>query len=319
MREFAIGAKDDGRRLEKWLLSAAPNLSMGLAQKYFRQKDIKINGRPAKREALLRAGDVVRAYIPDECFDAPSRPDPLLSRFRWNLDILYEDEHVLIIDKRPGMMVHGDEGEKVDTLVTHMRAYLYQKGEFDPRAQDGFAPVLCNRIDRFTGGIVIAAKTEQAMRILNQKMRDRQIEKQYLCIALGVMRPQRGALEGYILKQGKRVSVSGRQVPGSQYARTDYRTLAGSGDLSLVECTLVTGRTHQIRAQFAAAGHPLLGDSQYGDGARNRQYGANFQTLYAYKVCFAFEGEAGALEYLNGREFVARNVPFVRAWFPEHV
>ena len=317
MREFVIGREDDGKKLEKWLLKAAPGLSMGLVRKYLRQKDIKQNGKPAKQDAHVAAGDVMRLYIPEELFTPVRREDPLLARFRWRLDVIYEDENILLVDKRPGVVVHPDANEKVNTLVTHAQAYLYQKGEYDSRAEGSFAPVPVNRIDRFTAGIVIVAKTEAAMRVLNQKIRDREIEKRYLCIALGGLRPAEGKFENYIIKGAKRVSVSNRPEPGAQKSLTLYKTLARHGDLSLVECDLQTGRTHQIRAQFAHAGHPLLGDNQYGNPERNRRYNMDQQALCAYKLVFAFKTDAGELEYLRDKEFSTSRVPFMKAYFPE--
>jgi 23S rRNA pseudouridine955/2504/2580 synthase len=298
MREWIIGKEDDGRRIEKWLQGSAPGLGAGLMQKFLRQKKIKVNQQAARQGARLRAGDVVRAYIEDTYFEERPRENRLLARFRHALSIVYEDENLLIVDKKPGLRVHFDAEEKVDTLLTHIRAYLYQKGEYD-----GFdsVPALCNRIDRFTGGIVIAAKNREVLLMMDQKIRAREVRRYYLCAAAGRMPRESGALKGYIVKSGKRVTVRAQSVPGAQYAETLYRVLSYDGAVSLVECELITGRTHQIRAQFAAAGRPLIGDSQYGDDAINRQYGARFQQLYAHRVAFEFKTEAGVLQYLNGR------------------
>ena len=317
MREFVIEAKDAGKRLDRFLQKAAPGLTAGLAQKYFRQKDIKLNGHPAKKDAVLSVGDAVRAYIPEELFQPVRREDPLLSRFHWQLDVIYEDENLLLVDKRPGVMVHPDAEEKVNTLVTHVQAYLYQKGEYDSRAAGAFAPVPVNRIDRFTAGIVIFARTEAAMRVLNQKIRSRELDKRYLCIALGAPRPAEGTLKSYIRKNAKRVTVSDRPAPDAQPAETKYRTLAARDGLALLECALVTGRTHQIRAQFAHIKHPLLGDNQYGDAARNRRYGLEQQALCAYRLVFDFKTDAGPLNYLKGRAFSTARVPFLPRFFPD--
>lgn len=319
MKEYVIEKAQSGKRLDKWLMSEFPHLSVGLVQKYFRQKDIKVNGRPASREARIQEGDQVRLYIPDEYLEKVRKVDALLENFRYHLNIVYEDEQLLLIDKQPGVMVHPDDREKVNTLITHVRAYLYQKGEYDSKDPQAFSPVPCNRIDRFTGGVVMFAKTESAMRVLNQKIRDREIEKDYLCIIFGRMPSPDGTLDNYILKQeGRRkVMVFRRPVPNAQRAVTRYRTLQTTGDLSLMECELATGRTHQIRAQFADAGHPLLGDGQYGNFRTNAAWQREYQALYAYKLIFRFKGDAGVLNYLNGREFTVRDVPFVREYFPE--
>ena len=305
MREFTVAPGDDGRRLEKWLLKAAPALSYAQACRFLRLKKVRVNGKVAKEGATLHAGEVVNAYLDDACFLARPRENRLLAGFRPHIDVLYEDKNILLIDKRPGLRVHGDNEEKVDTLITHLQAYLYQKGEYDGM---GFAPALCNRIDRFTGGIVIAAKNEAALKEMDMRIRSRQVEKFYLCAVTGRMVPPQGELKNYLLKEGKRMRVLNREAPGTQAARTRYRTLAMEGDLSLLECQLLTGRTHQIRAQFAAAGHPLIGDTQYGDPKINQAHASHFQQLYSYRIIFRFSGTPGLLEYLNGQSFQVKKL-----------
>ena len=318
MKEFAIGPNDAGQRLDRWLAKAVPLLPAPLAQKYIRLKRVKVNGKGSKRDARLERGDVLQLYINDEFFDAPTPDNAFLRVEAPRLDIIYEDEHLLLLNKRPGMVVHPDDREQVNTLITHVQAYLYQKREWSPRWENAFAPALCNRIDRNTGGIVIAAKTAEALRVMNQKIRDRELQKLYLCVIHGEMEPPEGQLKGYILKDGDRaqVRVFDKPVPGGRTAVTLYRTLKRRNGLSLMECDLITGRTHQIRAQFAAAGHPLLGDGKYGRERDNRRFDRRFQALYSYKLRFAFTTDAGPLEPLNGREWTVENVDFVEEYFP---
>ena len=268
----------------------------------------------------LNVGDVLQLYINDEFFDKPTPENAFLSLYQPKLNILYEDDHILLLDKRPGMVVHPDENERVNTLLTHLQAYLYQKKEWSPYWENSFAPALCNRIDRNTGGIVIAAKTAEGLRIMNQKIRDRELSKYYLCVVQGKMPQREGKLEGYIWKDEvkKQVYVRSKPQPGAKTAITLYKVLAVHNNLSLVECDLITGRTHQIRAQFAAAGHPLIGDGKYGSERENRKYGRHGQALYSYKLTFQFTTEAGALEGLNGRTFQVEDVDFVREFFPDY-
>ena len=312
MKEFTIGKNDAGQRLDRWLAKTLPLLPAPLAQKYIRLKRVKVNGKGGKRDTRLAAGDVLQLYINDEFFDRPTPENAFLSLYAPKLNILYEDEHIMLLDKRPGMVVHPDENERVNTLLTHIQAYLYQKKEWSPYWENSFAPALCNRIDRNTGGIVIAAKTAEALRVMNQKIRDRELTKLYLCVVRGRMSPTEGRLEGYIFKDEvkKQVYVRNEPEPGAKTAVTVYRTLAVKNGLSLVECDLVTGRTHQIRAQFAAAGHPLLGDGKY--GRENRKDGRRGQALYAYKLTFSFTADAGPLEYLNGKTFQVEDVDFAK-------
>ena len=318
MREFTIGKNDAGQRLDRWLAKTLPLLPGPLAQKYIRLKRVKVNGRGSQRDVRLREGDVLQLYINDEFFDQPREDNAFLSVFRPRLEIVYEDENLMLLDKRPGLLCHADEHEKVNTLITHIQAYLYQKKEWNPRDEHAFAPALCNRIDRNTGGIVMAAKNAETLRVLNQKIRDREIAKYYLAVIHGRMTPPQGKLEGFLLKDEDRaqVKVFSRPVPGGRSAATLYRTLKTAGGLSLVECELLTGRTHQIRAQFAAAGHPLLGDGKYGRERDNKKYGRSFQALYSYKLEFTFPTDAGVLEYLRGRVFTVGKVDFAEEYFP---
>ena len=318
MREFTVTKNDAGQRLDRWLGKTLPLLPAPLAQKYIRLKRVKRNGKGAKRDDRLVEGDLLQLYINDEFFDAPAPENAFLSVFKPQLDIVYEDEHILLVNKRPGLLVHPDQGEYVNTLITHIQAYLYQKKEWDPRQEHAFTPALCNRIDRNTGGIVIAAKTAEALRIMNQKIKDREIEKYYLCAIHGRMDPPEGRLEGYLSKDERKnqVTVHKTPVPGGRTAVTLYKTLETRNGLSLVECELVTGRTHQIRAQFAAAGHPLLGDGKYGRNRDNKRYDRKFQALWSYKLVFSFTTDAGVLEPLNGKSWQVEQVDFVEEYFP---
>ena len=319
MKEFTIGKNDAGQRLDRFVSKSLPLLPPALLQKYIRLKRIKCNGARAQRDQRLQEGDVLQLYINDEFFDKPREDNLFLTLFKPSLDIVYEDENLLLLNKRPGLVVHADETEKVNTLINHIQAYLYQKREWNPRWENAFTPALCNRIDRNTGGIVIAAKNAETLRVMNQKIRDREVEKSYLCIALGTLSPAEGKLEGFLLKDEakKQVSVHKRPVEGGRTAVTLYRTLAKKGGLSLVECRLITGRTHQIRAQLAAAGHPLLGDGKYGRERENKKFGrTGGQALYSYKLAFHFTTDAGCLSDLNGRVWTVEQVDFVDQYFP---
>ena len=317
MKEITIGQNDAGQRLDRFLSKAVPLLPASLAQKYIRIKRIKCNGARAERDTRLKAGDVLQLYINDEFFDKPREDNAYLTVATPKLNIVYEDAHILLVDKRPGLAVHPHDGAEYGrTLIDHIQAYLYQKREWSPRGENSFVPALCNRIDRNTGGIVIAAKTAEALRVMNQKIKDRELDKRYLAIVEGTPRPPKGSLRGYLFKDAKknRVFVTDTPQPGSKTCQTNYITLGSSQGLSLVECELITGRTHQIRAQFAHAGHPLLGDGKY--GKLDKRFDRNYQALYSYKLTFQFTTDAGELSYLNGRSFQVEKVDFVEEYFP---
>lgn len=318
MRELTIGKNDAGQRLDRFIAKNLPLLPPALLQKYIRLKRVKVNGKGSKRDVRLAAGDVLQLYINDEFFDKPSEENMFLTVFQPRLEIIYEDENLLLVDKRPGMVVHADETEKVNTLINHIQAYLYQKKEWNPKQEHAFAPALCNRIDRNTGGIVIAAKNAEALRTINEKIKSHELEKSYLCVTVGRPRPAEGRVEGFLLKDEakKQVSFYRRPIPGGKSAITLYQTLETRGELSLVECRLLTGRTHQIRVSMAELGCPLLGDGKYGNGTVNKRYHETRQALYSYRLGFAFSTDATPLNYLRGRVFTVEKVPFREKYFP---
>lgn len=317
VKEFIIGKNDAGQRLDRFLDKAVPLLPASLCQKYIRIKRVKVNGKGSKREYRLEEGDVLNLYINDEFFERPSEENAYLKISSPKIDIVYEDENILLADKKPGMLCHSAGTYDYNTLISHIQNYLYQKGEWKPKEENSFTPALCNRIDRNTGGIVIAAKNAEALRILNDKIRDRELDKLYLAVIHGRITPSAGTLKGFIFKDAAKnqVYVRSKMEKGAKTAATEYRTLASQGGLSLVECRLLTGRTHQIRAQFSAAGHPLLGDGKYGRGSDPRNLGEKHQALYSYKLKFAFKTPAAALEYLNGQEFTVKKVDFAEKYF----
>jgi len=316
LKELKIGRNDAGQRVDRYLAKAVPLLPASLAQKYLRIKRIKRNNQRVNRDERLNEGDVLQLYINDEFFDEPREDNAYLTVSTPKLNIVYEDEHILLVDKRPGLAVHPHDGaEYGKTLIDHIQAYLYAKREWRPREEKSFTPALCNRIDRNTGGIVIAAKTAEALRVMNQKIKDREMEKRYLAIIEGTPKQKEGVLKGYLFKDAakNRVYVYDSPKTGAKSCETHYKTLQSKSGLSLVECELITGRTHQIRAQFAHAGHPLLGDGKY--GKLDKRFDRKYQALYSYKLTFRFTTDAGALEYLNGKSFRVEKVDFVEEYF----
>lgn len=318
MKAFTIGKNDAGQRLDRFIAKTVPLLPASLSQKYIRLKRIKVNGSRAQRDSRLQEGDLVEMYVNDEFFDTPKAENAYLTVSAPKLDLVYEDENILLCDKRPGLAVHPHDGAEYGrTLIDHIQAYLYAKGEWRPREEHAFAPALCNRIDRNTGGIVIAAKNAEALRVMNEKIKNREMDKRYLAVIHGTMQPKDGALRGFLFKDAvkNRVYITKTPQKGAKTCETRYRTLTSSGDLSLVECELITGRTHQIRAQFASAGHPLLGDGKYGRG--EKRYNRKYQALYSYRLTFAFQQDGGILQYLNGKTFQVQHVDFVSEYFPK--
>lgn len=296
MKQITVNANDAGQRLDKLLAKLLHDAPKSLIYKWLRKKRVKVNGKKQDARYMLCEGDVLELYINDEFFSAPSVPDYLTGNAVINA--VYEDENIIIINKPSGLAVHGG-GENSDNLVRRLQAYLFQKGEYDPRLENSFAPSLCNRIDRNTTGLVIAAKNAAALRILNEKIRLREVKKYYLLKTEGIPNLPSGAIEGYTVKDERENKVYFYREPheGAKHCVTRYRTLDADGT---VEALLETGRTHQIRASFAAIGCPLEGDVKYG-AAKNG--GHSFQALKAYKIEFDFTSPSGRLEYLNGKIF----------------
>lgn len=305
MTEITVTKNDAGQRADRFLTKVYPNLTLPLICKLMRKKRIKLNGAKTEPNVKLCEGDIFRFYLSDELLDKGGAKEADFRTVPSDIDIVYEDENIILADKPVGMVVHEDNDNTSDTLINRIKCYLWKKGEYDPDKEQSFVPALCNRIDRNTGGIVIAAKNAESLRILNQKIRDRELVKLYLCVVQG--RPEKSAatLTAYLhkLSEENRVVVSDKKTPENRTIKTKYRILDSIGTQSLVEVDLLTGRTHQIRAHFAHIGHPLMGDGKYGSNKVNKQYGYNGQALYSYKLTFEFTTDAGCLEYLNHREF----------------
>ena len=318
MKEFTINQNDAGQRLDRFAAKAVPLLPSSLMQKYIRIKRIKVNGKGSKRDYKLAIDDTVQMYVNDEFFEIPNEDNFYLRISDPALDIRYEDDNIMLINKPAGVLCHSDSDSDYSSIITRVQAYLHKSGEWRPRDENSFTPALCNRIDRNTSGVVIAAKNAESLRIINEKFKLHEIDRYYLTIVHGTPNPPSAKLEGYIFKDAvkNRVYVSKHSKPGSKSAIMEYRTIATSDKLSLLECQLITGRTHQIRAQLAETGHPILGDGKYGNGRLDHPYKEKKQALCSYKITFNFKTAADLLSYLNGKTFQLSDVDFTKKYFP---
>ncbi|MCL1788868.1 MAG: RluA family pseudouridine synthase [Oscillospiraceae bacterium] len=312
LKEFIIGKNDSGQTLARFLTKQG--LTIGVIRKALRNKDIKVNGTRRQADCKLIPNDTVRIFLKEELLKENPKElgNTKFHGISTNLNIIYEDAHILLADKPAGLLCHDGR----DNLINRIKAYLYKKGEFEPENENSFEPALCNRIDRNTGGIVIAAKNAETLRVMNDKIKFRQVTKLYLCLLTGVPKQKEATLTAYLQKDEatNTVKITNKKTSENKTIITKYRILSEKDGLALAEIDLITGRTHQIRAHMAYIGYPLLGDGKYGRNRINKQYGVDKQALYSYKLIFNAEKDAenSHLNYLSGRCFEVKEVWFTK-------
>ena len=316
MRELVVKKNDANQRLDKFLLKKFKTMPKKMAYMYIRKKCVKVNGKKATPEVMLKENDLLTFYIKDEFFDNIQEENYEFLKAPKNLKIIYEDENIILLDKKPGVIVHQDKSYHFDCLLLRLQHYLYDNGEYNPKEENCFAPALVNRTDRNTGGIVIGAKNAESLRILNQKMKDRELHKFYLCLLINKPKKDNAILSDYLIKNEKtnKVTVLRNEKQGAKKILTKYSVLETNNNLTLCEVELLTGRTHQIRAHMSSIGCPILGDNKYGNKKLNQKYSLSKQCLYSYKLAFDFTTDSGILSYLDKKDFSTNDI-----WFMDYL
>ena len=315
MKEFIVNDNDSGQRIDKFISKALPELPKSMMYRLIRKKDIKINGKRCDISSRLVSGDIVKIYAKDEV-SAEKKHDMSFLDSSSDIDIIYEDKNLLIVNKPVGLDSHSNGSQISDTLIGRIKKYLYEKNEYSPDSESSFAPALCSRLDRNTCGLVTAAKTAAALRSVNEAIRNGQVHKIYHCITVSPLPKKEDIVTAYHRKDEARNLVRITDSPASGYKpiKTGYRVLATNPPLSLVEITLYTGRTHQIRAHLAHIGSPVLGDGKYGITAINKRYGIFRQALCAYSLKFELP-EDSEFSYMNSIEINAPRPEFENKYF----
>ena len=307
MKQFTATANDEGVRLSRFVQSVTTGLPASLLYKSFRNKRIKVNGKKAAPDARLAAGDLIELYINDEFFPPeakPARPARPAKPRQPRVQVIYEDENIAVLYKPAHLLCHSDRTGDAN-LVDAFTAYLTEKGEYAPGGENRFVPALCNRLDRGTEGLVIAAKNYAALRDMNEIIRTDRLKKEYYTITVGI--PPRGRFTAWWEHDEKANKVSIHAHPDQAGRRkqivTDVDVLRTAGPYALCRIGLITGRTHQIRAHLAYLNAPVLGDIKYGNRTINEKLNQRTQNLCAVKIAFKEIPEENALHYLTGQVF----------------
>lgn len=301
MVRIIIDTNDSGQRLDKFLLKTYKKFPKSAMYKLIRKKRIKLNGKRCSWETMLNIDDVLELYVNDEFL---IKDIDYGFRNSGKIDVVYEDDNIIVVEKPVGLLSHSSSGDEVDHLVNRIKKYLFDTSAFDPKLENSFSPAICSRLDRNTSGIVLAAKNSAALREANSLIREKKIKKFYRAEVIGRLDEKQGILEGSYVKDSAENKMIYSTSENAKDTITKYQVIEERNNTSLLDIELLTGRTHQIRVQFAQLGNPIIGDRKYG----GKQCNSMYQALHAYKLIFDSK-ESEVLGYLNGKEIVSKTIP----------
>ncbi len=318
MKEIIVTSKEAGQRFDKYLGKYLEKAGKSFVYKMLRKKNITLNGKKAEGSERLNEGDVIKLFLADETIEKFSTivtdevVQPVIEAESEELNIIYEDANVLIINKPAGMLSQKARPEDI-TLVEHITAYLLKSGELTTEQMKGFRPGICNRLDRNTSGIIVAGKSLEGLQVMGELFKERTLDKYYYCIVKGVVE-KKEQIEGYLYKNHShnKVTISKEPKEGSEYIKTQYEPVKKTDEYTLLKVKLITGKSHQIRAHLQSIGHPIIGDGKYGDVHVNKYFKKNFklkhQLLHAAELHFPVMKE--------GFEGLSKQV--IKAPFPDY-
>ena len=307
MKEFIINENEAGQRFDKYLGKLLREAPKSFFYKMLRKKNITLNGGRATGNEKLSTGDHVKLFLSDETFGKFAGVQETVARAHQKLDIVYEDDNILLINKPVGMLSQPAD-DKEPSLVEYLTGYLLESGAVTEASLHTFRPSVCNRLDRNTSGLVAAGKSLAGLQELSSLFHDRSLHKFYRCLVNGVIKNEK-YIKGYLHKDEKcnKVTVQETETSGALPIETRYRPLEDNGTVTLLEVELITGRTHQIRAHLASEGHPVAGDQKYGDKKANQyfrdRYQLKYQLLHSRRI--VFPKDCGRLKALEGRTVTA--------------
>ncbi|MCM1308582.1 MAG: RluA family pseudouridine synthase [Butyrivibrio sp.] len=305
MKKYTIRLNEAGQRFDKYLFKLFKEAPVNLLYKQLRCKNITLNGARAKGSEILEAGDEARVFMSDETiakFMGESAAGRGLGADASFLKVVYEDENIIIANKPSGVLSQKAAPDDI-SMNEYLISYLTANGMREDELL-AFTPAFCNRLDYNTSGLMVGGKSLAGLRGVSEVIRNRSLAKYYLAVVCGCINDS-GRIEGWLKKDGRAntVSVGGGELAGGSRIVTEYEPLSYKDGLTLLRLKLVTGKPHQLRAHMASIGHPILGDSKYGDKGLNSQYRVKGQLLHSYEV--VFPDMTGTLSYLSGRSFRA--------------